>query len=378
MSQAFDYNDEEFRTAVNKARAAGRIAIGMPSDPPQHPTPEAKRRPADAVVRHRPPARVSARTISLCVVGLAAVIGGAAYFYSRETVQATTVVPAIARPEGVVRVISRPAGAQVLVDGQARGTAPINLTLPVGQHTLELSSGDIKRTVPFLIEQGAVVAQYVDLAPVPGTGAGRLDVTSEPAGARVSVDGIDRGITPLALADLTAGEHKITIANADAAVTRTVTVVPGAPASVVVSLAPAGGSAGWVALKSSLPLQISENGSVLATAGVDRIMIPVGRHQLDVTAPDFGFRTTVTVQVQAGKTTTVNVAPPNGKLSINAVPWADVTLDGTPMGTTPLGNVSVPAGMHEVIWRHPNFGERRQTVKVSAEASARAGVDFTK
>jgi hypothetical protein len=48
------------------------------------------------------------------------------------------------------------------------------------------------------------------------------------------------------------------------------------------------------------------------------------------------------------------------------------------MGTTPLGNLSVPAGMHEVVWRHPNFGERRQTVKVSAESPARAGVDFTK
>jgi serine/threonine-protein kinase len=75
---------------------------------------------------------------------------------------------------------------------------------------------------------------------------------------------------------------------------------------------------------------------------------------------------------------TVPVALPKGTLSINALPWADVTLDGQPMGQTPLGNLSVTIGNHEVVWKHPQLGERRQTVKVTAGAPVRAGMDLTK
>ena len=52
--------------------------------------------------------------------------------------------------------------------------------------------------------------------------------------------------------------------------------------------------------------------------------------------------------------TTVSV--PNGSLSINALPWADVWIDGRSVGTTPLGNLSVPVGIHEIVWRHPELG----------------------
>jgi hypothetical protein len=48
------------------------------------------------------------------------------------------------------------------------------------------------------------------------------------------------------------------------------------------------------------------------------------------------------------------------------------------MGQTPLGNLSVTIGNHEVVWRHPQLGERHQTVKVTAGAPVRAGMDLTK
>jgi hypothetical protein len=60
------------------------------------------------------------------------------------------------------------------------------------------------------------------------------------------------------------------------------------------------------------------------------------------------------------------------------LPWADVSVDGQSVGTTPLANLVVPIGSHEVVWLHPQLGERRQTVAVTAQAPARVGVDFTK
>ena len=69
---------------------------------------------------------------------------------------------------------------------------------------------------------------------------------------------------------------------------------------------------------------------------------------------------------------------PTGYLSLNALPWAEVWVDGNAVGTTPLANLSLPIGSHEVLWRHPTLGDRRQLVIVKAKTPARAGVDFTR
>jgi serine/threonine-protein kinase len=64
-------------------------------------------------------------------------------------------------------------------------------------------------------------------------------------------------------------------------------------------------------------------------------------------------------------------------LFINASPWADVSIDGRSIGVTPLGDVSVAVGSHEVMWRHPQLGERRKTVVVGAQTPVRLTVDMT-
>jgi len=60
------------------------------------------------------------------------------------------------------------------------------------------------------------------------------------------------------------------------------------------------------------------------------------------------------------------------------VPWADVSLDGEVLGPTPIGNILVSVGPHEVVFRHPAYGEQRRTVTVPVQGIARLSVDFTK
>ena len=67
-----------------------------------------------------------------------------------------------------------------------------------------------------------------------------------------------------------------------------------------------------------------------------------------------------------------------GTIAINAAPWANVTLDGKDLGETPVGNTSVAIGTHEVIFRHPQLGEQRITVTVTANTPARLSVDMRK
>ena len=63
-------------------------------------------------------------------------------------------------------------------------------------------------------------------------------------------------------------------------------------------------------------------------------------------------------------------------MAINAVPWAEVFVDGTRIGETPIGNIAVPIGTHEVIFRHPDLGERRVPVIVKLGEASKVGVDL--
>jgi serine/threonine-protein kinase len=74
----------------------------------------------------------------------------------------------------------------------------------------------------------------------------------------------------------------------------------------------------------------------------------------------------------------IALKPPQGTLSINALPWAEVWVDGKPAGETPIGNLSLPIGNHELVFRHPELGEQRRTVTVGALAPVRVGVDLRK
>ena len=63
---------------------------------------------------------------------------------------------------------------------------------------------------------------------------------------------------------------------------------------------------------------------------------------------------------------------------MNARPWAEVMVDGTSIGQTPIANLQVGVGPHELVFRHPQLGERKQTVVVTAKGPNRIAMDFTK
>jgi hypothetical protein len=64
--------------------------------------------------------------------------------------------------------------------------------------------------------------------------------------------------------------------------------------------------------------------------------------------------------------------------SANARPWADVFVDGTSVGQTPISNLAVPIGTHQVLFRHPQLGERRESVVVNVKGPNRVAADFSK
>ena len=49
----------------------------------------------------------------------------------------------------------------------------------------------------------------------------------------------------------------------------------------------------------------------------------------------------------------------------NAQPWADVWVNGEKQGETPIGNITVPIGTHEVVFRQPRDKVRKRVVFIT-------------
>jgi hypothetical protein len=141
--------------------------------------------------------------------------------------------------------------------------------------------------------------------------------------------------------------------------------------------APAGNRFGGVKLACPIELQVFEGTNLLgSTAGP--IALNEGAHTLDLVNDTLGFRTQRAVTVRAGQLTNLNVPLPDGRVSINAVPWADVTIDGNPAGQTPLANLVLRIGQHDVVFRHPQLGEQHQTITVKVDGLTRVSAVLSK
>jgi hypothetical protein len=228
-------------------------------------------------------------------------------------------------------VQSNPAGVPVFVDGVERGVTPAKITLAPGAHILELRRG-VPRVIPLTLAAGAEVSQYLEFVetPLPDQIAATPDATT-PAPAET----------------------------------------PAAPPAV-----PSAPLAGWISVKQPFALEIYEGGRMLGTTEADRVMLAAGTHQLEFVNAPLGIRLTRTVTITAGRVNTMALDIPNGTVNLNAAPWAEVFIDGQRVGETPIGNLSVPLGPHEIVFRHPQFGERRHAISVTAGAPVRLSVEM--
>lgn len=311
----------------------------------------------------RPRIAGAAAIVVLAMGGFA----GRSYFSPRATIA----------PTGALSVNSNPPGAEVLVDGQSSGVTPVTLTLAPGGHVLELRGEGEPRSMPVTIVAGTQVSQYIEL-PKGLTAFGQLQIRTEPAGAQVTVDGIPRGRSPVLIESLAAGEHAVSLDSDVANVRQTVTVEAGQTAALVVPLGAADNApvSGWMSVAAPVELQLFENKRLLGTSQSDRLMVSAGKHEIELVNEPLGYRVVRTIQVTPGKVTPIKVEWPRGTVSINAQPWADVFIDGERIGETPIGNLQLPIGPHEIVFRHPELGEQKYATTVSLREPSRVSVDM--
>ena len=195
------------------------------------------------------------------------------------------------------------------------------------------------------------------------------------------MDGRYVGQSPVSVGDLTPGSHTVVLKHEAGTATEQVLIEEGKTTSLFVPLAarPAttANAAGWISVVAApVDVQLFENGRFLGSSRIDRIMVPAGRHEFEIVNEALGYQERRTVQVTAGQVAAISLKWPTGNLSINAVPWALAFVDGAPAGETPIANMQVPVGPHEILLRHPQLGERRASVTVTSRETAKVGVDL--
>jgi hypothetical protein len=218
-----------------------------------------------------------------------------------------------------------------------------------------------------------------DPAPVAPAAKGKLYVETDPPNLRVLVDGVVRGLTPLTIEAIEPGDHQVTVGADAAALHRTVSVHSNERVTLIISkVEEASTAAGWLAVSSPIALQLREGDRIVGTTDAPRVMLPSGERDLVLVNESLGFLVRHRVTIAGGKTARLAIDVPKGTLSVNAQPWAEVWLDGRSLGQTPIGNINTPIGSHDLVFRHPQLGERHDTIVVDLKQPARVAVDMRK
>jgi hypothetical protein len=206
--------------------------------------------------------------------------------------------------------------------------------------------------------------------PIPA-GKGRIAIQSQPSGIRVLLDRRAIGETPVQV-DTTPGRHLLTFLTSGGEVVQTVRVSAG---KVTAFDAPV--FSGWLTVVMPFVVDVAKDGQDVGNSEESRLMMPPGRHKITLTNKELGFTHSQEVDIEPGGVRTLSLNP-KGTAHINANPWAEVWLDGAKLGDTPLAGIQVPLGTRDFVFKHPQYGEKRVTVTVRANAPSNVAYDFNK
>jgi formylglycine-generating enzyme required for sulfatase activity len=190
-----------------------------------------------------------------------------------------------------VSVSSDPAGAEVLVNGEARGKTPLQTQILAGNHPVELRLEGYKSwTTDVQVKAG----EALSLGPVKlGLPDGRLALRSEPSGASVSVAGVYRGQTPLELELRPDLSHALVVTKPGyEAAMREVSLRPGERRELALPLA---GIFGEVTVRAQpADAQVFVNGQPSGTAN-QTLRLVAATQEISIRKPGFNdYKTTIT------------------------------------------------------------------------------------
>ena len=282
---------------------------------------------------------------------------------------------ALAPERGLLLVKTVPPGADVRYNGVSLGTTPLLVTsLPSGRtHLLDLSlNGYQPRRIDVTLEGRTPTVREETLA----LDSGVVECTSDPPGASVTVNGVERGVTPLTVSNVPKGLATITVSLAGyRAETRELRLQPGDRQTLAVKLA--GKPARLTVVTTPEQARVFVDGDYQGKSPATVTSLAAGPHEVRVELAGHAPATrTVTLTNGAEATEEFQLASVLGRLEIVTIPpGAKISVDGKAAGTTRaqgeaarsqiLALENVAAGEHAVLAHLDGYLDvsRRVTVK---------------
>ena len=282
---------------------------------------------------------------------------------------------------GLLLLKTDPAGCKIRIDGVSVGETPRfvgNLSVK-DTHTILLSKAgyqDQKISVRFQGREVVVREEKMVLD------SGVLELKSEPSGAAVVVNGIRRGVTPLAVSGIPKGTAVVKIAlEGYKDETREIRMNAGEKESLFLSL---------VALPGTMHLLSQPGGASFYVNDEPRGAAPItianlkpGAYKVRCEKEGFGsIEKTITIENGGSVREEFVLSNVMGRIEVRTLPGgADVYLDGKKMGMTkvigeneissvfPIGNV--PEGDHQLVVRKAGYLDVSRTVRVQSKKTAK-------
>jgi PEGA domain len=190
-------------------------------------------------------------------------------------------------------------------------------------------------------------------------GSGELRVESVPDGARVVIDGREAGFTPLTIKNVSAGRHALILQGDSGTLRRTVRVQAGERTVARYEI-----TAGFLSVSSRIPLEIYDGDRKIGTSDEGHILLAPGQYKVRLVNTHYGYREEAEFAIKPGEISTHTVTLPQGSLRVTTDLGAEIYVEGEHVGTAPVAAIQLPIGTREVLVRHPQLGERRQSVDI--------------
>ncbi len=285
---------------------------------------------------------------------------------------------ALETERALVLVRTEPSGAEVRCNGATLGSTPLLITsLPAGEvHRLELSlNGYRSRSIEVRAEGRSPVVREEKLV----LDSGIVDCATEPPGATVVVNGVERGVTPIKIDNVPKGLATITFRlEGYQEEKRELRLTPGD--SQTLSVALKGKPARLTVVSTPDQAKVFLDDDYQGRSPVTVTGLRAGAHKLRVELPGHAPLTRDITLANGGETTEeFQMESVLGRLEVvTTPPRAKISIDGKAVGTTRQqgGDVArsqvlavekLEAGEHSVQVRLDGFREISRKVVIKAK-----------
>lgn len=280
--------------------------------------------------------------------------------------------PALAKkapsqPAATLTLTSEPTGAAVTIDKIPSGATPTTTPIEAGQHLVEMRLENYKPAFINVTVTADSPAEHVKLEPITAS----VLVHSTPAGATVTRDGANIGLTPLLMPELPIGSYRIEVAlDGYKPQQLDLSVTSGKPQRINADLASS--SATLEIVSEPAGADVSVNGIARGKAPITVDKIPEGLSSVEISSP--GFKTyREQVRLVAGEKFTLN-APLEAipaELSIVTIPaGARIYLDNQFKGESPITFENLPAGEYRIRAEKESHEIMARTITLANAQSA--------